>query len=193
MKIEEKALVSKDIIGKVGIATEEMLEGAEKTAAEAKGAKEALFQHVKNLLGIVEAVDAEVDKTLDLPTASLIKKWLMKTVHATENYARHFINVELSAIGESNGLKRTHDLLQRMASQIDSKVIEFHEALERGDIILGDDGMPIAKPGKPRPVGVRPGQTIKQQRLAEEAAAKGGNGVDLDSMSPEELEQHLLG
>lgn len=193
MKFEEKVALSTSIINKVGSKVEEMIDTAEQTQWKAVGARDALLKHVENLMALSKAADDAFDKEEipDKASLDLIKAWLFKAIKATQNFADHFINVELSAIGESAGYKNTHDILQKMVMEIFNKSESVKSGIESGDIEVGEDGEPIIRPGKPRPTGVHPGQTIKEQRLAEEAA-KGGNGVDLDAMTPEELEAHLL-
>lgn len=198
MKFEEKVALSTGIINKVGSKVEELIDTAEQTQWKAVGARDALLKHVENLMALAKAADAELaaegepEKEIpDKETLDHIKRWLFKAIKATQNYADHFINVELSAIGEGAGYKNTHNILQKMVTEIFNKSESVKRGVESGDIEVDEDGEPIIRPGKPRPTGVRPGMSIKEQRLAEEAA-KGGNGVDLDSMTPEELEEHLL-
>ena len=194
MKLDDKATISKDTINRIGGVVEGMIDEAERSYYRALGAKEAMSKHVDNLLKIAGATDDELNKTIpDIDTLKLVKGWLLKTVHATQNFADHLSNVMLSSSGEMAGHKKTHDFLQKMTTQVDSKVAQIQQAIEAGDIEIDEDGNLSSSPGKPRPIGVRPGKTIKQQRIEEQqAGGDGGNGVDMDSMSVEELEAYLL-
>lgn len=154
----------------IGVRIEEMMEGAERKVHELNGAKKAMQAHVKNLLGIVAAVDSEVEKTIpDLPTATLIKTWLNKTVIATENLAGHLGNIELQTVGEIAGYKAIHEYIQKVVKEIDTHKAALAQAIAEGRVIIEEDGSPtMAGPG-PRLPGVRPGLSIAQQRRAEEA------------------------
>lgn len=157
----------------LGIKVEEMLDGAEKKAAELGGAKKAVHGHVKNLLGIIAAVDDEVEKSIpDLETAKLVKTWLGKTVAATENLAGHLSNIEQQALGEIHGYKAVHDFIQKVVAQIDAGQAEMAKAVAEGRVTIEEDGSPEMTGPGPRPVGVRPALSIAQQRKQEEQAAQ---------------------
>lgn len=153
----------------LGVKVEEMLDSAEKKAAELGGAKKAMQTHAKNLLGIVAAVDDEVEKSIpDLETAKLIKNWLGKTVASTENLAGHLSNVEQQALGEVQGYKAVHDFIQKVVAQIDAGKAEMAKAIAEGRITIEEDGSPQMTGPGPRLSGARPAPSIAQQRKQEE-------------------------
>lgn len=193
MRYDEESRISVSLISKVGCKIEEMIENAEHSKWRAVGAREALLKHVDNLIAFAKAVDDELQKSIpDIETAELIKSWLFKAITATKNFADHYVNVELGIIGEISGHKTTHDLLQKLMKEIQEKERNLRESLKKGDIIEDESGNLIAKPGRRRPVGVHPGKSIKKIRLEKEKP-KSDNGVDLDTMTQEQLESYLLG
>jgi|MudIll2142460700_1097286.scaffolds.fasta_scaffold00003_133 hypothetical protein len=176
-----KAEIRRGTATSLGIKVEEMLDSAEKKAAELGGAKKAMQGHAKNLLGIMAAVDDEVEKSIpDLETAKLIKSWLSKTVAATENLAGHLSNIEQQALGEAQGYRVVHDFIQKIVREIDSRQEELVKAIAEGRITLEEDGTPQMADSGPRPPGVRPGASIAQQRKQEEQAGKPKRGRKKD-------------
>ena len=170
MSLVDKIEIKRGTVTSIGVKIEEMLDGAERKANETGGAKKAMQAHVKNLLGIVAAVDAEVEKSIpDLPTAQLIKTWLSRCVVATENLAGHLANVEMQALGEAVGYKAVHDHIQKVVKEIDDGKENFLKAIEEGRIVLEEDGEAKATGTGPRHTGVRPAPSIAQQRKAEES------------------------
>lgn len=173
MSLVDKLELKRSTITQVGVKVEELLEGAERDAQRAHGAATALREHAVHLVQISAAVDAETGKSIpDLETAKLIKKWLSKAVIATENASQHQRNLELSFLGAMAGHKSTHDLLQKMSGQLAAKQEEVQKGIESGAVTVDADGNLEAKPGAPRPVGVRPAPSVKTQRQAEAQAEK---------------------
>lgn len=154
-----------------------MIESADQSAYECRGARHALEKHAIDLLSVIAATDgvvgAEVDDAIpDLETLKLVKMWLGKMIVATKNAARHYKNLEQQAVGEAAGHKATHDVILKMVNVEAMKKKNIEAAIEKGDVIVDEDGELEAKPGTKGATGVRPGRTLKQQRLAEEAAEK---------------------
>jgi hypothetical protein len=163
-----RAELKRGVATSIGSKIEDMLDGAEKKAHETGGAKKAMQAHAKNLLGIVAAVDAEVEKSIpDLPTAQLVKSWLNKCVVATENLAGHLGNVELQAHGEAAGYRAVHDYIQKMVREIDDGKTALARAIAEGRVVLEDDGSPQMVGDGPRLPGARPAPSISQQRRLE--------------------------
>lgn len=172
MNLADKIELKKDVLLSVGVKVEELLEGAESQCHEARGGKKALRAHVKNLMGIILAADEDLGKSIpDLETLNLIKSWLSKTILSTENAAKHLENIEIQMAGEVAGHRGTHDVLQKLVGDAERKLEEVTEAVKAGRAIVDQDGTAQAAPGERRPAGVRPGGSIKEQRLAEEAQA----------------------
>jgi hypothetical protein len=173
MELMEKVSVRRDTAVSIGKKVEDMLEGAQRKAYEAGGAKKAMLSHVKNLLGIVAAVDEEVEKSIpDLEHAKVIKSWLMRCVAATENYVGHLSNLELQALGEATGYTASRDFIFKIVKEIDESSERLASAIKSGSVQVEEDGSLQQVGEGPRPPGVRPGLSIAQQRKAEEAAAQ---------------------
>lgn len=173
MSLVDKIEVRRGTATSIGVKIEEMLDGAERKSHETSGAKKAMQAHVKNLLGIVAAVDGEVEKSIpDLPTAKLIKDWLARCVVATENLASHLANIEMQALGEVIGYKATHDYIQKIVKEIDDSKVAMIQAIAEGKIVVEEDGTTQQVDAGPRLAGVRPPMSIAQQRKVEEAAQK---------------------
>lgn len=170
MGLADKFEIKRGTLTSVGVKVEELLEGAERNAHEACGGKKALLAHMQNLLGIVAAVDDEVEKSIpDLETAKLVKGWLSKTVVATENAARHMEAMELRAMGEVSGHTALHDVIQKMASTVETRQRQVEELAKSGEVESEGGEVSMKGGNGSRPTGVRPAPPIKAQRLAEEA------------------------
>jgi len=170
-----KADIRRGTATAIGAKIEEMHDSAEKRAAEFCGAKKALQAHVKNLLGIMEAVDEEVQKSIpDLETAKLVKDWLIKTVRSTESLAGHMLNSELQALGEVAALKSVHTYVQKVVGEIDSSKAALDQAIASGNVQLEEDGTAQQVGDGPRLPGIRPSMSIAQQRKAEEEPPRKG-------------------
>jgi len=164
-KLEIKQAAYKE----VGVRLEETLERVETTQHEAAGARKALTIHIKNLLTLVTAADGELEKEIpDAESLKLIKKWLGRAILSTEQFAKHWSNVELQLTGEAAGYRATHDMLQKMVTVSQQQV---ESAQVPGNVVLEADGELTALPGTQRTTGVRP-MSLKQQRLAEDAPKK---------------------
>lgn len=165
----ENAEIKQSSYKEVGSKIEEMLDRVETGAHEAAGARKALTAHLQNLVGIQQATDAELEKTIpDAATLKLIKEWLGKTIISTQQFARHWGNVEMQLAGEAAGYKATHDMLQKMVATSQQQVEAVKEAIAQGDVKVAEDGE-LESTGRHRPVGVRPASMMAQRR-AEEAA-----------------------
>lgn len=185
MSLADKLEIKRSSATAIGVKIEEMLEGAERKVHETAGAKKAMQAQVKNLLGIVAAVDGEVEKSIpDLEIAKLVKTWLGRAVASTENLAGHLGNVEMQAIGEVVGYKAAHDLIQKIVKEIDDSRVSFLKAIEEGRITVEEDGSSQMTGDGPRLPGVRPGLSIAQQRKAEEAT-QAAKPEDIEAPAPD--------
>lgn len=174
MSWQDKYDIRRKMIAEVDAKVIEQLDNADTSSIEARGAKSALREHVKNLLGIVAAVDDELGKSIpDLETMKLVKGWVTRCVHATENLAAHLENVELGMLGEIAANKATHEMLDKLTKIDDSRRASIEEAIKAGDVVMDKaTGELMSKPGTRSLPGVRPGPSLKRQRQAEEKKTK---------------------
>ena len=153
----------------IGAKVEELIGSAEGACKEAKGAKDALRKHAETLLSVVSGADKAVgsgseDGIPDLDTLSLVKMWMGKMIISTQNSSRNFHNLEMQAIGEVAGHKRTHDIILKLIKQEEERKKSIDDGIENGDIVIDNSGELEAKPdARKRPTGVRPGR-LKEQR-----------------------------
>lgn len=172
MELMDKMAVRRDTAVSLGKRIEELLEGAERKAHEACGAKKAMAAHSKNLIGISTAADAEVGKSIpDIEHLKPIKEWLGKCIAATENLVGHFSNIEMQCLGEVAAYKASRDAIFKVVKEIDDGTERLSRAIEEGSVGVAEDGsLQQVGPG-PRLPGVRPGPSISQQRKSEEQEA----------------------
>jgi len=191
----EKSQVKVATIHEVGCSVDDLLEGANHRQHQAKGAAHALRAHAKNIQALITAADNDLEQGIpDDETLEHVKKWLLRAYHATTNFADHWSNLEQQAIGEINALKRAVEVVSKLHKVEDLKLQRIVQGLQEDDLAEEDDEISQTGAATPRgrPVGVRPGKTIKEIRQAEEVAAKGNGEKDIDSMNEEELEAYLL-
>lgn len=170
MSLVDKLEIKRSVVSEIGAKVEEFLEGAERDAAHAHGAADALKAHAQNLLSVLAAVDQAVGNGVpDLEAAKMVKQWVGKAIVATENAAQYQKNLELSFLGAVAGHKAMHDTLQKLRTHIVQKQQQLVEQVETGGVVQDGEGNLEAKPGGQRPAGVRPAPPVKQQRQAEAA------------------------
>jgi hypothetical protein len=179
-----KSQIKLSVVGDVGNRLDDMLEGAVAQQQQCIGAKAAAAQiagNIKKLVGVIEQdfEKGDIEKAIEegpLAVLKVIKTYVSRGVGACEVTAEHFEQREQIATGKVQALQQSVQMMKKMHDSEQAKVANVLAALEQGDATVDGEDI-VAMPGASRPTGVHPGKTIKQQRLAEQAAQAGeGNG-----------------
>lgn len=157
-----KSELKQQVTTEVGVRVEDALDSAKNELIVLEARKVAFHEGART----IEALMAHVDKDLeeekfDPPTALLIKRYIERGVHALQNMSQLAQNFMVAQSGRVQGLKQTVDLLKAIVDD-EAKKIEQVKAAMAAQTSSGPVGL--------RPDGVRPALSIKEQRLAEEAA-----------------------
>lgn len=178
MNLTNKAELKRAIFHKIGCDADDYLEGAKRNIAGFDGAKNALRQSATQVQAIAELVTKDLDdgKLNDMEpiqVAAYAKRQITRAVESLNNQARHFENLQLSAVGEANAFDRMVKHMAKLHDQEHAKIQQIEGAFEAGQVVLNEDGSVDQVAGEPRErvPGMRPPQGIAAQRKAEDAAA----------------------
>lgn len=157
MSSAEKGEVKVGAANELGCRFDDMLESLMKEGHQWEGAIAALRKAESAAVALSAHVDKEVDEgKLDLEQSKLVKLWLGRAAQATHNLFLNAQNQVLVTQGKVNGLTSVVALTKKYRDEEEMKVrvavaqVESHKREPEG----------------------RPGPTIKEQRLAEEASKK---------------------
>lgn len=154
IKSETKIATAQDI----GVRMDDLLEQARTEVAQMSGAQAALNESAKAVAKLLVTVDSDVDGgLLDLQQAKFAKLYVNRAVSVLENLARHTSNMMMTANGKVTAFEKS---VQSVSSYQEAEKTRLKTALTE-----------IATEGSLDPVASRPGQSIKERRLAEDAAA----------------------
>lgn len=157
LKTELKQLVTYEI----GARVEDSFEEAKRGLAIFEGRQTAMLDGASALEKLLAFVDTDVtDGKMDLPTADVVKRYVMRGVNALQSLAQQAANLRLTQTGKIAGLEQTVALLKNMADAETAKLAQLKSVIAEP---------PPQEEGGPREVGTRP-YSIKEQRLAEELA-----------------------
>lgn len=154
-KSELKMLVTHEI----GVRVDDSLEAAKKDLNILEGRQAAFIDGSKAVEGLLGHVDKDIeDGKLELPVAGEIKKYILRASNALQNLSVQAANFRMAQTGKVHGIEQIVTLLKNMVDAERDKVDALKVA-----------GTAPAEAGD-RPAGVAPAGSIKEQRLAEEAA-----------------------
>lgn len=159
LKSELKMLVTHE----VGVRVDDSLEVAKKDLAMLEGRQTGFADGAKAVETLLTHVDKDVtEEKLDVDTATKVKLYVTRAVHALNNLAQQVSNQRIAQTGKVQGLEQTVALLKNMVDAERAKT----EALQTAEA--------TAAPTNPREraEGARPAASIKELRLAEEVAEK---------------------
>jgi len=154
---ELKQIVSSE----VGERVEDALEAAKRDLAVLEGRQVAFQDGAKAAEALLGSVDKDVEEGLyDLSVAAHVQKYLVRASNALQNLSVQSSNFRIAQTGKVQGFAHTVELLKGMMDAAKAKA----EALRAAEA-----APPPSNP-REREEGTRPPQTIKERRLAEEAA-----------------------
>ena len=169
----EKAGVKVDVAHELGCRIDDTREAARNEVANWEGANAALVQAGKAIEELAKHVDKDIDEGgYDLETAKVIKKYITRSAAIAQNLATQAGAQRLMAQGKVQALENAVKIVKKYHEDEVRKVEGFKQALLEGRVRIEADGTQQAEDPGVNVLGVRPGLTIKEQRLAEEASAK---------------------
>jgi len=171
----DKSEVKKAIFHSAGCEADDWLEGAHKNANAFEGAKQALRKAAKDVQGIVQFVQKDLDdgKFSGMEPADIAKYAILQVTRAVDSLqttSLHYTNRQIAVQGEVAAYERLVNHFQKLHDEEDRKISRFNSAVESGEIIIDEDGIPEKMAGNGHVSGARPAGGIAAQRRAEAAA-----------------------
>jgi hypothetical protein len=158
-----KAEIRAGAIFNVGERLDDMLEAAQRDATRFDGKVAGCMEVAESITALLKAVDEDLDsgQIPDLETAALVKKWVSRCFHLSENLARRASNEKMSAAGAVAAMTQAVRLVADMHSREKAQVEQVQE--------LTSQASPEREADEPseRSAPV----SLKAQRLAEDAGS----------------------
>lgn len=168
----EKAQAKMGTAHDIGCRLDDTREAYLKEVSQWEGSNAAALQIAKGIEELAKHVDKDMDEGLyDLTTASVIKKYLTRAATVAQAVGAQASQQTLMAKGRVQAAEAGITLVRKIHDEEAAKVKAFQQAVASGQVRIEEDGSTVAAPGVHVP-GVRPGMSIKEQRLAEERATQ---------------------
>jgi hypothetical protein len=152
-KSELKQMVTHE----VGVRVEDALEGARKELSVLEGRQTGLAEGAKIVEALLGFVDKDVEEgKMDLPTAEVTKRFILRGVHALTNASQNAANLRIAQTGKVQAFTHTVDMISEMASKEKAR----SEALRAAEAAPPENA-------RDRVIGGAPPAGIKELRLAE--------------------------
>jgi hypothetical protein len=167
----ETAKIRAQVAHEIGVRLDDALEAARGETVRWEGSNQGLLMGQKAILGLLPHVDRDIEEgKYDLQTATAVKLYINRCAQVCANMAvqsstQRAMSQGQIQMGEANVkvVKKFHEDELRRAEAIAAAEAESRAA---GKSVGEEESVDL----RSRPSGVHPPASIKQQRLAEEAA-----------------------
>lgn len=181
-----KAEVKIDVANELGCRLDDMLEANQKDLYRLEGAVKAYQAMGLAIDGLMKIVDQEMDEgKFNLEEAAHIKRFVKRAHQMSVNLSLQTDNNRITQIGRIQGTEQAVAVAKKFKDEELAKVVSLQKALEENRV-QGVNGAHEHVGDGARPVAIRPGATIKERRLAEEAATKVAKPQATEMASEEE-------
>jgi len=166
----EKAQMKMGTAHEIGCRLDDSRESYLKEVSHWEGANAASLQVARGIEDLAKHVDKDIDEgQYDLEMGARIKKYLTRAATVANSVAAQAGQQSLLARGKVQAMEASLVLVRKLHDEEQKRVEAFEKAVASGQIRIESDGtqqavIPVNIPG------VRPGMSIKEQRLAEDAA-----------------------
>jgi hypothetical protein len=155
----------------LGCRLDDLLESNTKDMYRLEGGVVALRQAITALDGLLAVVDKEMDADkFDLEQAKEIKRYVQRAVQVVTNMTLNTDNNRIAYGGRIAALTSAVEIAKKYQAEESKKVASLQEAVAQNRVTKDGDSHEMTDSDSGRPVAVRPGLSLKEQRLAEEAA-----------------------
>lgn len=166
-----KSEVKVEVANEIGCRLDDMLEASQKDLYRLEGAAKAFQSMGQAIDGLFKIVDQEMDEgKFDLEAAAHIKRFIKRAHQMSINLNLQAENNRFMQLGRIQGAEQAVNVAKKFKDEELSKALVLQKALEENRLREANGGLEHTGEGE-RPVAIRPGMTLKEQRLAEEAAA----------------------
>ena len=162
-------------VHEVGCRLDDSLESATKDLYRAEGSVTALKQAVTVLENLAAVVDKDVSKmvddgSIDLLQAKMIKSYVDRGRNQIINLVSNAENNRITQGGKVQAFQQAVQVAKKFKDDEMNKLKMLADAIQSAQVKKTDVGLEHTGEG-PRPMGIRPGMSIKERRLAETAEA----------------------
>lgn len=155
----------------LGCRLDDLLESNTKDMYRLEGGVVALRQATMGLENLLAVVDKEMDADkFDLEQAKEIKRYVQRAIQVVTNMVLNTDNNRIAYGGRVQALQLAVDVAKKFQDEESKKVASLQEAVVQNRVVKDGDSHEMTDTDNGRPVAVRPGLSLKEQRLAEEAA-----------------------
>jgi hypothetical protein len=159
----DKAEVKKGAIEEIGNLLDDALEVAKHEVHAAAGSKKAFDAALVSIINLSAHVDADVDEgKFDLEVCTVVKRYLTRAQQMIKNLLLQAGKDQLKFDGQVTAYEKAV-IITKKQYDIEDRKAKMLECVE------GAPGEKIVEFPERRGVGVPPKQTLKEQRLAEDA------------------------
>lgn len=174
-------------VNELGNRLDDALENANKDLHKEEGAVTALKNATAALENLIKVTSKDLDeKQVDLETQVIIKKYLERARAIVSNMSSVAENARQAQAGKITAFRHAVDIAKKYKDEEFKKLHIMKAAIERNIESSGNDNSEETE-NQGRPVGTRPGPSIKLRRLTEDAAkesAQVSNMENVENSSP---------
>jgi hypothetical protein len=158
----EKSEIKVVAAHEIGCRLDDALEASTKDLYRLEGAVTAFKQAAQAVEGLAKHIDKEMDEgKFDLEQAKIIKRYVERAHQMMTNLGIQSDANRVAQTGKVSGMQQAVQLAKQFRDAEESKAQTLRVAYEK--LQSGED------PGR-RSMGLHPGMTIKEQRLAEQVS-----------------------
>jgi hypothetical protein len=147
----------------VGVRVEDAYEAAKRDINILEGQQAAFLNGASAIELLTVAVDKDVEEgKFDLVVAETVKRYISRCVNSLRNLSLQAASQKIAQEGKAQAFAHTVELLKTMSDT----------AKHKAAALRAEETQPPVTDPRDRMVGTRPPESIKEQRLAEEAEEK---------------------
>lgn len=159
----EKAEIKVGTAHEIGCRLDDVLEGTNKDLYRLEGAATAFRKGAESVETLAKAVEVELEKgEYDLEVAARLKRYISRAQQMLTNLAMNADNNRITQAGKVQAMQMAVGIVKKFKDAEESKINTLRQAM------LISQGEAVS--GEPRAAGLRPAMSIKERRIAEEAA-----------------------
>lgn len=194
-----KSEVKLSAVNELGCRLDDVLENATQDLYRSEGAVSALKQAVSSLENLLKILDKELnDKEVDLESCATIKSYFNRSILTMSNLASSAETNRQTQIGKIQGFQQAVQVAKKFKDEELNKLHVLQAAIQANSSeqegVAQSSIEPSSEPQKSvpsRPVGVRPGPSIKAQRLAEQLRESQENSDNSTPVDGNEKKEEL--
>jgi hypothetical protein len=180
-----KAEAKLSAVNELGCRLDDILENASKDLYRAEGAVSALKQAVSALENLLKILDKELsDREVDLESCKTIKTYFDRARQTISNLAASSESNRQSQVGKIQGFEQAVAVAKKFKDEELNKLQVIKNVLDRNSTQVAEEPEEEApaEEKKTRPVGTRPGPSIKMRRISEEVEKADKVSEDVDNL-----------